>query len=43
MSDLKRIILWLLVLLVPGGVVLLPVLVLDASKNGFWRAGTRHA
>jgi hypothetical protein len=43
MSDLKRIVFWLLVLLAPGGVFLLPALVLDVGKGAFWKAGARNA
>jgi len=43
MHELRRFVLWLIVLLAPGGILLLPLLILEMGKNGFWRAGTRHA
>jgi hypothetical protein len=43
MSDLRRIILWLVILIVPGGIFLLPALFIDAPKNGFWKVRTHHA
>src|SRR5438477_11681545 len=35
MFDYRRIALWMVALLVPGGVLLLPALIADARKNGF--------
>jgi hypothetical protein len=43
MFELKRIVLWLFVLLAPGGLFLLPLLILDAGKSAFWKARTRRA
>jgi hypothetical protein len=38
MSDLKRTVLWLLVLLAPGGVLLVPVLLFHVGKGGLCRS-----
>jgi hypothetical protein len=43
MFEIKRIVLWLFVLIAPGGLFLLPLLILDAGKSAFWKVGTRRA
>jgi hypothetical protein len=43
MWELKRLVLWFLVLLAPGGLLFLPVLLLDAGKARFSKAPVRRA
>jgi hypothetical protein len=38
MFDYRRMLLWLAALIIPGGVLLLPALIVDAKKNGFLKS-----
>jgi len=43
MSDYRRIALWVFALVMPGGILLLPVLIADLRRRGFRKSKQRAA